>query len=534
MTRLIQFANNAVSRLAANIANSATSLALTPGDGSKFPSISGSQFFMATLVKTDGTTEVVKVTARATDTLTIVRAAESVGGVVTAYAFTAGDKVEARLTSVGLSGELDRLDAAALLGASNKSANYSVVAADISTLLRVNTASGTLTVTLPAISTLSDDFDTIIAKVSSDANTLNVVRSSTDTINGATSYTLYTQFQSVWLIADRTTNTWTAVTAANSGANVVVDAFTGAGTAGPFTLSGDPVSKNNTVVIVGGTPQLKSTYSLSGTALTLGGVVTAGVLIEVWWTQPLVIGVPSDGSVSTAKIADLGVTYGKIQSVTAGKLLGRDTSGAGVVQELPIAVDASGNVGIGTSSPASKLHVAGGVTIANYANIGATSNDAGISLTGGSVSNNGGQINLRGGSFGTANAIEFIQGGTEQARIDTGGVFKFNSGYGSVATAYGCRAWVNFNGTGTVAIRASGNVSSITDNGVGLYGVNLATAMPDANYSIAATCSRSGGTPAIAGPRQASDVASSVFIINTIHDGGAAVDSDVVSAAIFR
>jgi hypothetical protein len=46
-----------------------------------------------------------------------------------------------------------------------------------------------------------------------------------------------------------------------------------------------------------------------------------------------------------------------------------------------------------------------------------------------------------------------------------------------------CRAWVNFNGTGTVAIRASGNVSSITDNGTGDYTVNFTTAMSDANYA---------------------------------------------------
>ena len=52
------------------------------------------------------------------------------------------------------------------------------------------------------------------------------------------------------------------------------------------------------------------------------------------------------------------------------------------------------------------------------------------------------------------------------------------------APIYPCRAWVNFNGTGTVAIRASGNVSSITDNGTGDYTVNFTTAMPDANYSI--------------------------------------------------
>jgi len=52
------------------------------------------------------------------------------------------------------------------------------------------------------------------------------------------------------------------------------------------------------------------------------------------------------------------------------------------------------------------------------------------------------------------------------------------------APLYACRAWVNFNGTGTVAIRASGNVSSITDNGTGDYTVNFATAISDANYSL--------------------------------------------------
>ena len=53
------------------------------------------------------------------------------------------------------------------------------------------------------------------------------------------------------------------------------------------------------------------------------------------------------------------------------------------------------------------------------------------------------------------------------------------------APLYMCRAWVNFNGTGTVAIRASGNVTSITDNGTGDYTINFTTAMPDANYSVA-------------------------------------------------
>lgn len=51
------------------------------------------------------------------------------------------------------------------------------------------------------------------------------------------------------------------------------------------------------------------------------------------------------------------------------------------------------------------------------------------------------------------------------------------------APSYTCRAWVNFKGTGTVAILGSGNVTSITDNNTGDYTVNFTTAMPDANYS---------------------------------------------------
>ena len=96
-------------------------------------------------------------------------------------------------------------------------------------------------------------------------------------------------------------------------------------------------------------------------------------------------------------------------------------------------------------------------------------------------------LKTTGGNDGITN---FQQNGTTQATITAAGLFQFNSGYGSVATAYGCRAWVNFNGTSTVAIRASGNVTSITDNGTGDYTVNFTTAMPDANYGVTGSCMR--------------------------------------------
>ena len=112
MTRLVKFANNAVSRLAGNITNIATTLTVTPGDGAKFPALGAGEHFQATLVKADGTLEIVKVTARSTDTFTIERAVEPVGGVQASRAFTAGDKIELRLTAGSLADEIDRLETA--------------------------------------------------------------------------------------------------------------------------------------------------------------------------------------------------------------------------------------------------------------------------------------------------------------------------------------------------------------------------------------------------------------------------------------
>jgi hypothetical protein len=97
--------------------------------------------------------------------------------------------------------------------------------------------------------------------------------------------------------------------------------------------------------------------------------------------------------------------------------------------------------------------------------------------------------------FPAADTIAFSEGGVESMRLDASGNLLFNSGYGSAATAYGCRAWVNFNGTGTVAIRASGNVTSITDNGTGDYTINFTTAMPDANYSVSGGSGNGTGAP---------------------------------------
>ena len=86
-----------------------------------------------------------------------------------------------------------------------------------------------------------------------------------------------------------------------------------------------------------------------------------------------------------------------------------------------------------------------------------------------------------------ATAAEAVAG-TDTTRPITPSTLRAGLNSTGTAPIYAARAWVNFNGTGTVAIRASGNVSSITDNGNGDYTVNFTSAMPDANYSVALSC----------------------------------------------
>jgi hypothetical protein len=96
-----------------------------------------------------------------------------------------------------------------------------------------------------------------------------------------------------------------------------------------------------------------------------------------------------------------------------------------------------------------------------------------------------------------------------------------------------CRAWVNFDGTGTVAIRASFNVSSITDNGAGDYTVNFTTAMSDANYAACSTAAAGSSASLNIAIGTVSYAASNVRLLAEGSDG---TDADIsfVSVAIFR
>lgn len=100
------------------------------------------------------------------------------------------------------------------------------------------------------------------------------------------------------------------------------------------------------------------------------------------------------------------------------------------------------------------------------------------------------------------------------------------------APIYACRAWVNFNGTGTVAIRASGNVSSITDKGVGQYTVNFTTAMPDSDYDVVCSATTGDQGSRLANPAIYSN--SSIKINCTATGRTALDDMNYVNVTIFR
>jgi hypothetical protein len=113
---------------------------------------------------------------------------------------------------------------------------------------------------------------------------------------------------------------------------------------------------------------------------------------------------------------------------------------------------------------------------------------------------------------------------------------KLDGAQNGSAPIYGARAWVNFNGTGTVAIRASGNVSSITDNGTGDYTLNFTTAMSDANYSASGVVGVSpGATAGFTGAFDSSAApTTSALRVYSVSAANALTDYTRIFYAVFR
>jgi hypothetical protein len=206
-----------------------------------------------------------------------------------------------------------------------------------------------------------------------------------------------------------------------------------------------------------------------------------------------------------------------------------------------VTIDTSQNVGVGTTSPAVKFEVSGTV-VASGLNARITNTDTDASARAGIQFKTGASANVW-QTFTRNNQLVFgINAVADYMAIDGSGNLQFNSGYGSSAIAYGCRAWVNFNGdtAGSPAIRASGNVSSLTDNGAGRYAVNFTNAMPDANYGANVSVS---GQPGVSDAMfittdQNNTVrvnpTTSSFAMTAFRFQGSPLDADFVRVSIFR
>jgi len=123
----------------------------------------------------------------------------------------------------------------------------------------------------------------------------------------------------------------------------------------------------------------------------------------------------------------------------------------------------------------------------------------------------------------------------ERMRITANGDLLFNSGYGSAATAYGCRAWVNFSGA-TPSIRASGNVSSVSKTAAGDYTINFTNAMPDTSYTTAfGGSSQTFGTSWSIQEQFDSPVrTTSAVRLYVLNSAGTPFDAGIICVHIFR
>lgn len=351
----VKFTNNAATTLAAGINNSVTSIAVT--DGSVFPTITGSDYFYATF--DDGTNkEIVKVTARSSNTLTVVRGQDS----TSARAFSSGDKAELRIV-------------AALLA--------DVIAGVGSSALNVDTFSGNGSATAFTLSTTPAGEDNLIVFIE------GVYQNPGDfTLSGTTLTFDVAPANSRNIIVYH-------VAALVSGNNLTHNQFTCNGSTTAFTLSLAPIHENNTQVFLNGVYQHKNTYTVSGTTLTLDTAPTNGVILEVMsFTQTDVNTLPAAFVSGLTQVTAVGADHFMIFDATDSALkkslvsdvLESATSISTSADATAITIDSSENVtftgtitAVGTSV-FTNLDISGDIDIDGTTNLDVVDIDGAVDM----------------------------------------------------------------------------------------------------------------------------------------------------------
>jgi hypothetical protein len=384
-------------------------------------------------------------------------------------------------------------------------------------------------------------------------------------------------------------------TAETQGFIPAVDFFSGNGSTTAFTLSRPVASVAQVQATIENVPQNPGTaFTVSGNTITFDGAPASGTNnIYVYYTSPITQVIqPGQGTVSPSSLStggpvwdtsgnllvgttttgSTGITLSATYNLGWGQGAGqsvpnifRQTSSAATVLANGYRNSATPN-GFASSFSSSYAKsaiscgtVAGGITfytdtaaaVAAGTDVTPTermriASNGAVTIRNNIASNNALELGNTNTGTGTSFGVKFAGGTNASDYCISGdnaastvnlfnfrgnGDFQFNSGYGSAATAYGCRAWVNFNGTGTIAIRASGNVSSISDFGTGNYGVNYTTAMPNANYSITAGFQVTQDTPQVL---QTREYFTNYCTLIISQPGIANYDSAFVSVAIHR
>jgi hypothetical protein len=404
----VKFTNNAKTTLASGITSSATSATVT--DGSVFPSLSSGEHFYCTF--DDGTNnEIVKVTARSGNTLTIVRAADN----TTARAFSSGDQAELRATAALLTDIQENIAA--------KSANqtvYNTTTASSATSYNVGTDPGVEGNAMVFLNGVLQHHDTISFS------------GSTLTFDAAPPNGMALE-----VIIDNLINLQSS--------NLTVDTFTAADIAGTnnpqtdFTLSDTPAAEQNLIVFVDGVFQAQDAYTISNEVLTMTDGVTAGLDVTVYVINPVNIGTPSDSTVTSAKLSGDITTPGAFTVSGAFTSQGIDdnadataitissdenvtfTSNVVIPADLTVdtstlKVDSTNNrVGIGTASPAHPIDIHNDSPVINIRD----TNGSGTAATGyieweDSGGNNLAYVGLGSGSTSTLHIANYV----DNARID--------------------------------------------------------------------------------------------------------------------